>query len=230
MTITNQPSGRKQKKVPSAAPHRLPSARERRPALAALAVLLIAGGAVLAGWLALRQSQTEAYLQISAQVNEGEQILGEDLKRVELPKEGVDFIAFDDAREVIDSYAQADLLEGTVLVPGMVGDRPALTDEESRIGLDLSPDQYPRGLAVGDEVIVYLLRDGGDASDARLQTRGVVRSLEAADTGSGAQVDVVIASACASELTSGSAENLVSLAQIATDAALTDDAEAAGCE
>ncbi len=50
MTVTNQPSGRKSKGAAAApAPTRLPSTRERRPALFALAVLLIAGGAVLAG-------------------------------------------------------------------------------------------------------------------------------------------------------------------------------------
>ncbi len=218
MTITNQPAGRKRQKAAPAASSRLPSARERRPALAALAVLLIAGGAVLAGWLALRQSQTASYLMITTKVSEGDQVQGSDLGRIELPKEGVDFVSFEDASEIVDSYANADLLKGTVLVPGMLGDRPELAKDESRIGLELGPNQYPRGLSLGDQVNLLLLDGSGEILSARLSTTGVVRYINAAETGSGAEIDVVIASQCAAEFASGSTDNQVTLAQISSDA------------
>lgn len=221
MTITNQPTGRKRQKAAPAASSRLPSARERRPALAALAVLLIAGGAVLAGWLALRQSQTASYLMITSPVSEGEQIEGSNLGRIELPKEGVNFVSFDDASSIVDTYAQADLLKGTVLAPGMTGDRPELRQDESRIGLELGPDQYPRGLTLGDQVNVLLLDGSGENNAARLSTTGVVRYLNASDTGSGAEIDVVIASECSAEFASGSTDNQVTLAQISSDAPTT---------
>ena len=94
MTVTNQPSGRQSQRASAAPPPtRLPSTRERRPALAALAVLLIAGGAVLAGWLALREGHTSSYLVIRDEVSVNEQIGASDLGVIELPtSSGGDFV------------------------------------------------------------------------------------------------------------------------------------------
>jgi len=197
MTITNQPTGKKTKKAASStAPNRLPSVRERRPALAALAVLLIAGGAVLAGWLALRQSQTESYVMITEKVLDGDQLEEGQYAQVELPREGVPFVPFDDLENYADGYAQADLLPGTVLVEGMLDDRPDLALDERRVGLDLAPGQYPPGLDDGDTVTVLLRADSGEVTT---QTSGRVSELEEADTGSGAVVEVVISATCSAE-------------------------------
>ncbi len=64
-----------------------------------------------------------------------------------------------------------------------------------------------------------LLLDGSDdLSAAVLSTTGVVRFIQAADTGSGAEIDVVIASACAAEFSGGSNSSNVTLQQISPDA------------
>jgi hypothetical protein len=214
MTITNQPSGKK-KAASSAVPNRLPSARERRPALAALAVLLIAGGAVLAGWLALRQSQTESYLMVKQEVLEGNQIERSDLTPVELPKEGVSFIPASQSDQVVGGYAQTDLLEGTVLVPDvMVDDLPAQQVGKSRIGLELGPDQYPPGLNDGDTINLLLLAGSGEVTSAVLKTTGLVISIDAADTGNGAVLGVELSDQCSDQFASASPDSNVALQQV----------------
>lgn len=213
MTITNSPSGRRTKRPTGQPPNRLPSSRERRPALVALAFLLIAGGAVLAGWLALRQSHTDTYLIVDQKVPTGEQIQASDLRKIELPSEGVDFVPSSSAAEVIDSYAMADLLEGTVIAPGMYGDAPELQADQDRIGLDLDPGKYPQGLEVGDQVVVLLSSEA--ASTPRMLSSGTVRSIRQADTGGGASVDVVVSNRCSAQFAAGSANGDVAVYQVA---------------
>ncbi len=216
MSITNQPSGKRPKRGPSkqaAASTRLPSTRERRPALAALAVLLIAGGAVLAGWLALRQSHTDSYLIVDKSISQGEQIDSSDLRKIDLPSEGVDFIPSSQASEVVDSYAQATLLEGTVIAPGMYGDAPELEEGQAKVGLNLDPGNYPQGLHVGDPVTV-LLASADTGGGPALLSSGVVRSMKSAESGGGATIDVVVSNNCSADFASGSSNGDVTLIQV----------------
>ncbi len=60
--------------APATAPGIPSPPRRRRPALTALAVLLIVGGAALAGWLALRLDSREPVLVVNQQISAGEKI------------------------------------------------------------------------------------------------------------------------------------------------------------
>lgn len=217
MTVTNQPSGKKGKRsTPTAAPTRLPSTRERRPALAALAVLLIAGGAVLAGWLALREGHTSSYLVVRDKVAVGEQINGGDLGQIELPtSSGGSFVLANRRNEIVGSYAQTDLLPGTPVVPAMVGKQPAIPPGTSRIGLALQPSRYPQTLTIGDDVSIVLLSPNGGQDAAVGTATGVVRALQSAGTGQGVIVDVVVSSQCSTVLTTGAANGDVAVNLVA---------------
>ena len=224
MTITNSPLGKRARRATGStaapAPTRLPSARERRPALAALAVLLIVGGAVLAGWLALRQSHTEEYIFVINEVPLDSQIERGDLGTIELSSEDANFIRVDRLDEVVDSYAQGRLFPDQVLVAHMFGPAPTLDPDQARIGLDLRPNQYPPGLQTGDTVIVALLDDVTDSNTPVLVTEGSVRSMQPGETGGGAVVGVVLSSQCAEEFLSGSANGNVALGGVPASGAL----------
>ncbi len=215
-TVTNQPSGKKSKKTASTtAPNRLPSTRERRPALAALAVLLIAGGAVLAGWLSLRQSQTESYLQTTDTILEGQRIEPGDIESVELPKEGVNAIPASQEDDVVGSFAQMEIPSGSILNPvGMLGDRPDLGVGQSHIGLDLEAGQYPPGLTVGDRVNVLELDGSSQGGLPLTETPGTVTKIDPAETGSGAEIEVVMSAKCAARYGSASTADNVALVEI----------------
>jgi len=213
MTVTNQPPAGRSRRT-STPTTRLPSTRERRPALAALAVLLIVGGAVLAGWLALRESHTDAYLRVVKTVHEGEQINQSDLGEIDLPAGSGDFVPSAERSQVVGSYAQADLVAGTVLVDqDMVGDAPLLGDDQVRVGLDLQPGQYPPGVQVGDDVIVALLPGDGDSTTPQYVASGVVREVKSSDTG-GSFVAVVIGNTCAEQFLTGASNGDVAIGMV----------------
>lgn len=218
MTITNSPSGKKSRRAAagagSSAPTRLPSARERRPALAALAVLLIVGGAVLAGWLALRQSQTGSYIEVQNEVSQDSRIERGDLDFIDLPSGSTNFVPADRIGEVVDSYAQGKLFPGQVLTEDMFGAAPVLGSDEALIGLDLQPGQYPPQLRIGDAVWVLLLDDATDSNIPLLMADGTVRHLEQGETGGGVVVEIKLLSACADQFVSGSANGNVALAGV----------------
>lgn len=215
MTITNPPpSGGRRGRGNSPAPTRLPSARERRPALAALAVLLIAGGAVLAGWLALRQSQTETYLMVDDTIHYGQQIDRGDLRKIELPPSDR-FVPASDADEIVDAYAQVELVPDTVLADGMYGDAPSVADDEAIVGLELDPSQFPKTFRPGDPVVVI---ESNDQGQPITMSSGVVRASRSADTGGGAQIDIVMSNECSSDMATASSFGNVEITEVSPNA------------
>ena len=115
-------------------------------------MLLIAGGAVLAGWLALRQSQTETYLMVDDTIHYGQQIDRGDLAQDRAAAARTDFVPAGDADEVVGAYAQVELVPDTVLADGMYGDAPSVADDEAIVGLELDPSQFPKTFRPGDPV------------------------------------------------------------------------------
>ncbi len=217
MTITNQPppGGPRGRGASTPTSTRLPSSRERRPALAALAVLLIAGGAVLAGWLALRQSQTESYLVVDQPIHYGEQIQRGDLRTIDLPAGRGNFILASQREDVVDSYARVELVPNTVIAGGMYGDAPELGDNENIVGLDLDPSQYPKTLKPGDSVVV--VRSNQDGTPVLL-SNGVVRGSRSSETGGGTVLDVVMSNKCSAEFASSSSFNDVEVVEVSPNA------------
>ncbi|MGH3505536.1 MAG: SAF domain-containing protein [Nocardioidaceae bacterium] len=212
MTITNQSTGKKAKGTVGSGANKLPSARERRPALAALAVLLIAGGAVLAGWLALREGHTTSYLVITDSVHAGEQISHRDLGEVELNTgTGLHLVAASDASTIVGSYALTDIAKGTPLTTKMAGDHPALPSGTSRIGLSLDPGQRPDGLHVGSDVRLAVLPPNGQSDTPLGNATAVVRSIKSGGSSGQTNVDVLVPVECMNRLTGAASNGDVSL-------------------
>ena len=76
--------------------------RERKPALAALAVLLILGGALATTLLVLRSGDRISAIRITQQVGAGQQFTAEALEEVQIADTGLDFVSWSQRREVVD--------------------------------------------------------------------------------------------------------------------------------
>lgn len=136
---------------------RLPSApRERKPALAALALLLIVGGALSAGFLMLQSSKRVAAIEISRQVGAGQPLPLSAMQRVEVAADsGIQYVPYAEASQVARFYAGTTIPAGTLLTSGMVVRASAVTGGKDVIGLALKDGQWPGRLAAGDHVAVF---------------------------------------------------------------------------
>ncbi|MBB5934694.1 hypothetical protein FHS42_001741 [Streptomyces zagrosensis] len=186
---------------------RLPSApRERKPALAALAVLLILVGALGATVLVLRAGDRIEVVKITEKVSAGKPIPTSAMKPVMVAEDtGIDYVKWKQ-RNALSSYrATADIVGGSLLVGPMLTDKKGLPEGKVVVGLSLKDGQYPRGLKTGDVVAAYRVGDvksnsagsTGD-SDASSGDRGLlvrnatVDSVTSANDGSGGDLPVAV--------------------------------------
>ncbi len=137
---------------------RLPVApRQRRPALAALALLLILGGGLISAVLVLRSGEKEAVIVLNRTVAAGQVIERGDLAQGQIAglPEGTK-VPWGDASRVVGLTALSELRRGSVLHRESVDKVLNPGAGQVAVGLALKPDQLPAGgLRVGDHVKVY---------------------------------------------------------------------------
>jgi hypothetical protein len=148
---------------------RVPSApRERKPALAALAVLLILGGALGAGFLVLQSGKRAAAIEISQQIAAGQKIPLSAMQEVQVAVgTGVNYVPWNQASQVANFYAATTIPAGTLLTNAMVGQASNLAAGKSVLGLSLKEGQVPGGLQVGDHVDIYQVSDAPETCPGR---------------------------------------------------------------
>src|SRR3954447_15220812 len=94
-----------------AAGHRIPvPPRERKPALAALAVLLIVGGALVSAYLVMASGQRVSAVRISRAVAAGQQIPASALEEAQIGNTGVEFIRWSERNKITNAYASVALV------------------------------------------------------------------------------------------------------------------------
>jgi hypothetical protein len=153
--------------TPSAT-RRPPSApRERKPALAAVAVLLIAGGALGAGLLVMQSGKRVAAVEVTGEIGAGEQIPASSLTQVEVASNtGLDYVPWSQVSQVTQFYAAVTLPPGTLLTPEMVVKASTVTAGAAQVGLSLHAGQMPAPLTIGSHVDVYDVVTGANCPGA----------------------------------------------------------------
>ena len=140
----------------------MPSApRERKPALAALAVLLVALGAVAAGYLVISAGHRVGAVEITAEVGQGQQIPASAIKEVQINADSdVHYVAWQFANRVTGVFAQVQIPAGTLLTPSMTTATSNLTAGKVEVGLSLKPGQAPTNLLIGQTVQAFPVGNG----------------------------------------------------------------------
>ncbi|GAA2624241.1 hypothetical protein GCM10010411_70890 [Actinomadura fulvescens] len=165
---------------------RLPVApRERKPALAALAVLLILGGALASAYLVMASGQRVSAIRIVQPVAAGQRIPPSALQEVQVGDTGVEyFIRWSERAKVTRTYAAVPLVKGALLTNGMVSEAPEAERGRVIVGLALKPGQLPAGvreLDGGARVSLYAVGTGTGSSGPRpgtvLSTNAIVVSI-----------------------------------------------------
>ncbi len=133
--------------------------RQRRPALAALALLLIVGGALVAGLLAVRMDSRVPVLVAAQDIEPGAMITEEDLKVSRVASEGLDLIPEEFADEVVGSYATSGITANTLLDVRMVSSEDPVPDGRAVVSVPLDGKLAPGRVASGD--LVQVVRTSG---------------------------------------------------------------------
>lgn len=146
----------------------MPSApRERKPALAALAVLLVALGAVAAGYLVINAGHRVGAVEITQQVGQGQRIPASAIKEVEIASNsGINYVAWQYANRVAGVYAAVQIPAGTLLTPAMTTATNNLAAGKVQVGLSLKPGQAPANLLIGQSVEAFGVGTGSGCGAA----------------------------------------------------------------
>lgn len=177
----------------------MPSApRERKPALAALAVILIIGGAAAAGLLVTKSSHRVAAIEITQQIQQGEQIPESAMTEVQIASDsGVKYVSWAFVNQVPQYFAANSIPAGTLLNNGMVAKTRTLLDGKSEVGLALKDGQIPDNLQDGDTINIYSTQStqgGGCPGKPGALLAGNANVIDRVPGGAGGNMsDVVIA-------------------------------------
>ena len=187
----------------------MPSApRERKPALAALAVLLVALGAVAAGYLVINAGHRVGAVEITQQVGQGQRIPASAIREVEIASNsGINYVAWQYANRVAGIYAAVQIPAGTLLTSAMTTATNNLAAGKVQVGLSLKPGQAPANLLIGQSVEAFGVGTGsGCSASAAGGGAGGTGSGSGGSSGSGGGpiTTGVIASVVGSTASSGS--------------------------
>ncbi len=158
--------------------------KRRRPAIAVIGVLLIVGGAALAGLLALRMDSREPVVVLSTDVSAGTEITSDMLAQTNVASDSSLLVPADQADQIVGTYAKTALSEGQLLDTTMLVEASPFSADVAEVGITLSPGRVPTGLRSGDLVRVARLGDG--QSPVRPLATAIVMQTSAADGGGGA--------------------------------------------
>ena len=196
---------------------RMPSAqRERKPALFALAILLVALGAGAAGLLVIRAGAKVEAIEVVQQVNENSQIPAGALEEVAVPSgSALNYVSWSNVAEVEKDFASLTIPAGTLLTRQMVSGSNTSTAGQDRVGLSLKAGQVPGSLQPGDKVEAVAVGTAcGTTAGAVLAQRAQVTDVSGSVTASGstAVVTLAVQPADAEALTCSAANGNVGLA------------------
>ena len=188
---------------------RMPSApRERKPALAALAVLLVALGAVAAGYLVINAGHRVGAVEITQQVGQGQRIPASAIKEVEIASNsGINYVAWQYANRVAGIYAAVQIPAGTLLTSAMTSATNNLAAGKVQVGLSLKPGQAPANLLIGQSVEAFGVGTGSGCGAAAAGGGGGASGTGGGNGGNGSGSGVPITTGVIASVVGSTASN-----------------------
>jgi hypothetical protein len=221
--VGRSPNGRLD--APPRASERLPQpARRRRPALAALAVMLVVGCSAVSASLVLASGDTVSVVTVARAVPAGRAVVAEDLGTADIAGSGLTAVAAADRDSIVGLTAAVDLLPGTLLSDAMVTREPVPGPGQAVVGLSLKPGLLPEAeLKAGRAVMLVRLPVPAGTPDTTtaespgseiLVPRARVLSETTDPTTGGRLVSLLVEQAAAAEISRAAAAGTVSLVVI----------------
>lgn len=152
--------------------------RQRRPALAALALLLIVGGALVAGLLAVRMDSRVPVLAAARDIEPGAMITEDDLQVTRVASEGLGLIPEDYADEVIGSYATTRIGANTLLDENIVSSEDPIPDGRAVVSVPLDPKLAPASTVQSGDLVQVVRATSATSSGDKAEVLGTAYVLE----------------------------------------------------
>jgi hypothetical protein len=142
-------------KAPVSGSTRLPSGRERRPALAALAVILILLGAAGSALIAVRSGHRQDFVAIQAEaLAPGHKLVSKDLARGDLAGATGNLVLYADIDDVLGKYTTSWVYKGQFLTKANLTTKP-IPEGGALVGVALESGRAPSDdISQGDIVRV----------------------------------------------------------------------------
>ncbi len=162
---------------PTLAGDRLPvPARQRRPMLALLALVLILGGAALAATLVLTSGKKQEYLLVNHDIALGQTLTRNDFRQQALAATNSSVFApvpvADFTTRVEGKKATIGLKKGSLLSEGTFGDAVTPAVGLGQMSLTVPEGRYPSGLSAGDVVKVLYTPSANAGSNGSAAAAG----------------------------------------------------------
>lgn len=202
---------------------RLPvQARDRRPALAALALLLIVGGGLGAGLLVYRSGQQTDVLVAAHEIKPGQRMSSGDFSTARVSGDAGAIVEASHKRSIVGSYATVGIPSGTLVNRLMFKVGNIAPSNGVVVGVSLTSAQRPAvALAAGDVVRAYYVTKGTSSDTTPQIGRTLAQAVRVVSVHSagGSGQDTVTASLLVDETTantliSAASTNSVALAQL----------------
>jgi hypothetical protein len=123
-------------------------------------VLLIVGGAALAGLLALRVDSRVPVVMLTQDVAAGTKITSDMLGTTPVASEGLMLVPESKVDEVLGTYTRTALTRGQLLDTSVLTTAEPFGANQVQVGVPLKDGQVPPGLRSGDEVRIVRVGDG----------------------------------------------------------------------
>ncbi|MFD9586571.1 hypothetical protein ACIBAC_30895 [Streptomyces sp. NPDC051362] len=206
---------------------RLPTPpRERKPALAALAVLLILVGALGATMLVLRAGDRVEVVKVTSDIQAGDSV-GNHVKSVLVADDaGINYVKWNQLGALKALKAKSTIYAGTLVIGEMFSNGATVPAGKASVGVSLKEGQYPTDIKTGDTVAVY--RVGDDTSSSRGSAGASGSSSSGADDGPIVDKAKVLSVKTSSDATISSTNLPVTLLVDIGDAAAVAQASSAG--
>ncbi|MGW3287711.1 hypothetical protein ACWDR3_24085 [Streptomyces sp. NPDC001002] len=146
---------------------RLPTPpRERKPALAALAVLLILVGALGATMLVLQAGDRIEVVKVTKEIQAGESVKDSDVTSVMVAKDpSINYVEWSQLSSLKGFKAKSTIYPDTVVMGQMFTKGTGLPAGKASVGVALKEGQYPSDIKPGDTVAVYNVDTSSDKTD-----------------------------------------------------------------
>ncbi|MFF5368951.1 hypothetical protein [Streptomyces sp. NPDC013187] len=146
---------------------RLPTPpRERKPALAALAVLLILVGALGVTMLVLQVGNRVEVVKVTKEIQAGESV-GDNVTSVMVAADdSINYVTWDQLATLKTLKAKSTIYSDTVVMGQMFAKKASLPAGKASVGLALKEGTYPADIKAGDVVSAYRVGSTGSGSNS----------------------------------------------------------------